>query len=131
MGGTKIWKEQKEKLDILFWVRKTTIMINKIRIYKVRFFGNEEEIELSQSAGQKLIMYLQQNPTDRFIMLENNLKAVSGIKSVDEELKVVQRLAQKDGTFIDKYEMRELTEEEKATQMLFDKTFNKLLLNKQ
>jgi hypothetical protein len=106
-------------------------MINKIRIYKVRFFGNEEEIELSQSAGQKLIMYLQQNPTDRFIMLENNLKAISGIKSVDEELKVVQRLAQKDGTFIDKYEMRELTEEEKATQMLFDKTFNKLLLNKQ
>ncbi len=102
--------------------------MDRVKCYKVRFFGEEEEIELSQTAGQKLIIYIQENPGDRFVMLNGNLKAISGIKSIDEEDRVVKTLAQRDGTVISTYEIRELTSEERESQKLFDKKFNNLLL---
>ena len=101
----------------------------KIKQYIVKFFGEKDgDIELSQEDGQALVIYLAENPDKRFVMINGNLKNIASIKSIDEDY-VSQLLPQNDGSYIRKYEERELTSGEIASQDNFDGYFNKKLLN--
>lgn len=57
--------------------------------YILKFYKDREEssqeIELSQSEGQKLIMLLASPNPPKFVYVRGNLKAVSSIKGIDED----------------------------------------------
>ena len=61
----------------------------KQTFYTLKFYKDREEssqeMELSQSEGQKLIMLLAAPNPPKFVFVRGSLKAVSSIKGVDED----------------------------------------------
>lgn len=121
------WKEIKVQAGASLFLE---IIINNmstkpiVKHYVVRFFGSDEKTELSLEEGHELIMFIYNNPKEKFIMLGNSLVNISSIKSVDLENKISRAMPQSNGSIMYEYERRELNESERKSLEKFNSFFN-------
>lgn len=53
--------------------------------YYIRYYGKDEESDIiTQTEAEKIMLLLTKNPSQKFILLNDNLIAVSSIKKIEK-----------------------------------------------